>query len=152
MAKLDSTIEIAASPADVFVFFVPQRMAYWYGKEMDGEIDVHCGAPEFCLSQAVRITGKLGKKEVAHTAVITRYEWGRLLEWRFEDSYGVRGLERWEIQAANGPGSGTHVHMRSEYELPGKLGRAVDWVFTRHAVARRNYEYLARLKKLAERA
>ena len=73
MAKLDSTIEIAASPADVFVFFVPQRMAYWYGKEMDGEIDVHCGAPEFCLSQAVRITGKLGKKEVAHTAVTVSY-------------------------------------------------------------------------------
>jgi len=75
---------------------------------------------------------------------------GRLLEWRFEDSYGVRGLERWEIQA--GSGSGTRVHMRSEYEIPGKLGRAVDWVFTRHAVARRNHEYLARLKKLAERA
>lgn len=151
MAKVDSIIEVDAPPADVFVFFVPQRMSYWYGKEVDGEIDVHCGAPEFCLGQSVRISGKLGKKEVGHSAVITRYEWGRLLEWRFEDRYGVRGTERWEVAPLNGPNSGTRVGMHAEYELPGSLGRMVDWLFTRRAVARRNREYLARLKKLAER-
>ena len=62
MAKVESIIEIAAPPADVSVFFVPQRMAYWYGKELDGEIDVHCGAPEFCLGQTVRIAGQNRQK------------------------------------------------------------------------------------------
>jgi hypothetical protein len=41
--------------------------------------------------------------------------------------------------------------MRSEYELPGSFGRAINWLITRHAVARRNRDYLARLKKFAER-
>jgi hypothetical protein len=151
MAKVESSIEIASPPADVSVFFVPQRMAYWYGKELDGEIDVHCGAPEFCLGQTVRIAGRIGKKEVTQTAVVTNYAWGRMLEWRFEDSYGVRGIESWEIEPMNGAGSGTRVRMRSEYEIPGALGRAVDWLITRRAVSRRNAEYLARLKRLAER-
>ena len=117
---MESIIEIAAAPADVSVFFVPQRMAYWYGKELDGEIDVHCGAPEFCLGQAVRIAGRIGKKKVAQTAVVTNYAWGRMLEWRFEDSYGVCGIESWEIEPMNGAGSGTRVRMRSEYAIPGR--------------------------------
>ena len=74
-----------------------------------------------------------------------------MLEWRFEDSYGVRGIERWEIEAMNSAGPGTRVRMRSEYAIPGALGRAMDWLITRRAVSRRNVEYLARLKKLAER-
>jgi uncharacterized membrane protein len=40
--------------------------------------------------------------------------------------------------------------MRSEYKLPGALGRAMDWLVTRHAVTRRNQDYLARLKRYAE--
>jgi hypothetical protein len=47
--------------------------------------------------------------------------------------------------------TGARVIMRSEYAMPGKIARTVDWLFTRHAVARRNGEYLARLKKYAER-
>ena len=148
MALIDQSIEIAASPNDVFVFFVPQRMPYWYGSEMAGEFEVSGGAPDFAVSQKVRITGKIGKREISHTAVITRYEWLRLLEWRFEDAYGVRGLERWQLEPTS---SGTHLTMRSEYQIPGRFGRAIDWLITRHAVARRNREYLAKLRKLAER-
>lgn len=148
MAHAEQTIEIAAPPNDVFLFFVPQRMGYWYGPEMAAEFEVSGGAADFGVSQKVRITGKLGKKEVAHTAVVTRFEWGKFLEWRFEDVYGVRGLERWELTPSS---SGTHVVMRSEYEMPGRMGRIVDWFLTRHAVARRNREYLARLRKFAER-
>jgi uncharacterized membrane protein len=149
MTRIEQSIEIAAPPVEVFLFFVPQRMPYWYGAEMKAEFEVSGGASDFAVSQKVRITGKLGKKEVAHTAVITRYESNRILEWRFEDAYGVRGLERWELTTT---ASGTHVTMRSEYEMPGALGRAMDWLLTRYAVARRNRDYLARLRKYAERS
>jgi hypothetical protein len=148
MAIIELSIEIAGTPNEVFLFFVPQRMPYWYASEMASEFEVSGGASDFAVSQKVRITGKLGKKEVSHTAVITRYEWLRVLEWRFDDAYGVRCLERWQLEPA---AIGTRVTMRSEYEMPGKFGRAINWLITRHAVTRRNREYLARLKKFAER-
>ena len=40
--------------------------------------------------------------------------------------------------------------MRSAYTMPGLLGKAMDWLMTRHAVAKRNQDYLARLKGYAE--
>lgn len=148
MALIELNIEIAATPNEVFLFFVPQRMPYWYASEMASEFEVSGGASDFAVSQKVRITGKLGKKEISHTAVITRYQWLRFLEWRFDDAYGVRGLERWQLDPSP---TGTRVTMCSQYEMPGKFGRAINWLITRHAVARRNREYLARLKKFAER-
>jgi uncharacterized protein YndB with AHSA1/START domain len=148
MARLSFTVEIAAPPDRVFVFFVPQRMPYWYGTGMESCFEVQGGAAEFQVGLKVRISGRLGKKEVSHTAVLTRYEWGRLLEWQFQDAYGVRGLQRWEIEAVP---TGTRVLMRDEYELPGWPGRFADWLLTRHAVARRDRADLARLKRLAER-
>lgn len=148
MALIELTIEIDATPNEVFLFFVPQRMPYWYGSEMASEFEVSGGASDFAASQKVRISGKLGKKEISHTAVITLYEWLHFLEWRFEDAYGVRGLERWQVEPS---ATGTRVTMRSEYEMPGRFGRAINWLITRHAVTRRNREYLARLKKFAER-
>jgi hypothetical protein len=148
MTVIEQFIEIAVAPAEVFVFFVPQRMGYWYGAEMNSEFEVSGGASDFAASQKVRITGKLSHKEVSHTAVITRYEWLRALEWRFEDAYGVRGRERWELQPN---GAGTRVTMRSEYEMPGRFAKLMDKLITRRALARRNQDYLARLKKLAER-
>lgn len=152
MTIVEQSIEIAAPPNEVFVFFVPQRMPYWYGAEMECRLEVSGGEADFRVAQKVRVSGHLrgglGKKEIAHTAVITRYETRRILEWRFEDAYGVRGLERWEIEQIP---AGTRVTMRSEYEMPGRAARFVDWLVTRHAVARRNCDYLARLRKLAER-
>lgn len=149
MTRIDSTIEIAASAADVFVFFVPQRMAYWYGKEMAAGLEVLDGGAEFQVAQKIRVTGNIGKKEVGHTAVVTRYDWGRAFEWRFQDRFGVKGLERWEIESVSP--LLTRVRMISEYEMPNALARFVDRVFTRHGIERRNKLYLARLKKLAER-
>lgn len=155
MVKLEFTIEIAAPPDRVFVFFVPQRMPYWYGAEMESCFEVQGGAAEFQVGLKVRITGRLGQKEISHTAVVTRHEWGRLLEWRFQDAYGVRGLQRWELEPAPSSSGlarpGTHVRMRDEYEFPGRLGRIADWLLTRHAVARRDRHDLERLRKLAER-
>lgn len=155
MAKLAFTVEIAAPPARVFAFFAPQRMPYWYGAELESCFEVQGGAAEFAVGLKVRTTGRLGRKEVSHTAVVTRHEWGRVLEWRFQDAYGVRGLQRWELEpVAHAPGDttpGTIVRMCDEYELPGLLGRVADWLFTRRAVARRDLGDLARLKRLAER-
>lgn len=148
MAQLEFAIEIAAPPNVVFAFFVPQRMPYWYGAEMNACFEVQGGAAEFQTGQKVRITGRLAKREVMHTVVISRYEWGRALEWRFQDAYGVRGLQRWEVEPAK---SGTRVRMRDEYEVPGRFGRILDWLLTRHSVARRDREWLARLQRLAER-
>jgi hypothetical protein len=148
VAKLSLAIEIAAPTDGVAVFFVPQRMPYWYGAEMQAEFTVLGGAPDFAPGQKVQIRGRLGRREVSITAVVAEYSFGRLLEWRFQDAYGVRGMQRWEIEPA---GEGCVVRMRDEYELPGPTGRLMDCLLTRHAVRRRDLEYLERLKRLTER-
>jgi hypothetical protein len=148
MAKLAFEIMINAPADRLAAFFVPQRMPYWYGAEMHSEFEVQGGAADFAIGQKVRITGRAGSREVALTAVITAFEPMRLLEWRFHDAYGIRGLQRWEfaLEAAT-----TRVKMRDDYELPGRFGQSFDWLFTRHAVARRDRAWLATLKRLAER-
>jgi hypothetical protein len=148
MARLKLSEEIAAPVNEVAAFFVPQRMAYWYGVEIQCQLEISGGGADFCAGQKVRVSGALGKHEVSLTAVITRYEWGRLLEWRFQDSAGVRGLQSWELQSR---GNATVVLMRDEYEMPGRFARWLDQIFTRHAVVRRDRDAVARLKKLAER-
>jgi hypothetical protein len=148
MANLEFVREFAVLPKEVFVFFVPQRMALWYGAEMNSSLEVQGGAPDFATGQKVRITGRLGKREVTLTAVITAYEWERLLEWQFQDSYGVRGRQRWELQQT---GSTSRLTMRDEYEMPGRIGKIVDRLFTRYGVAARDGSWLDRLQRLAER-
>jgi uncharacterized protein YndB with AHSA1/START domain len=147
MAELTFSIDFTVPPNDVFVFFVPQRMPHWYGVEMDACFEVQGGAPDFAVGQKVRIAGKLGKREMTMTVVVTAYEWGRLLEWRFQDAYGVRGLQRWEL-APLASGSGTRLTMRDSYEMPGAFGKFFDRVFTRRAVALRDREWLARLQRM----
>jgi hypothetical protein len=148
MADLSFAIEIAAPPNLVFAFFVPQRMPYWYGAEMEACFEVLGGASEFQTGVKIRITGHVGSKQLAHTAVVTGYEWGRRLEWQFQDAYGVRGLQSWEVSAS---AQDSRVVMRDRYEMPGRLGGFVDRLVTRHAVARRDRRDLERLKQLVER-
>jgi len=154
MARIETLVQIAAPAEVVFAFFVPQRMPYWYGADMHACFEVQDGASDFAIAQKVRITGNLGKREVSHTAVVTALQQARLFEWRFKDRYGVVGLERWELERVDSPSSqGTQktvVRMRSDYTMPGLVGKAMDWLVTRHAVARRNENYLARLKRYAE--
>ena len=147
MAKLEFSVDVAAPPDRVFAFFVPQRMPYWYGAEMAGSFEIQDGAEEFAAGLKVRIVGRVGRKEISHTVVVTRYEWGRVLEWQFRDAYGVRGLQCWELEPSP---VGTLVRLRDEYQMPGWLGRLADRLFTRRAVARRDLRELARLRKLAE--
>src|ERR1035437_8761827 len=139
MAKVETSVQIAAPPGLVFAFFVPQRMPYWYGAEMEACLEVQGGASDFAVAQKVRVAGHLGRREVSHTAVVTAVQIGRLFEWRFEDRYGVKGLERWELDRADtssSPGATrTIVRMRSEYAFPGLAGKVMDWLLTRHAVA-----------------
>lgn len=148
MANLEFLREFAVPPKEIFVFFVPQRMALWYGAEMNSCFEVQGGAPDFATGQKVRITGRLSAREVTLTVVIAAYEWERLLEWQFQDSYGVRGKQRWELQQT---GSTTKVTMRDQYEMPGRTGKIVDRFFTRHGVAARDRSWLDRLQRLAER-
>lgn len=148
MARLEFQVTIAAPLDRVAAFFVPQRMPYWFGSEMQAGFEVQGGAADFALGQKIRITGNLRGREVALTTVVTVFEPARLLEWRFTDAYGVKGLQRWELQAR---GDGTRVEMRDEYEMPGALGRFLDAIFTRLAVARRDRAWLEKLKQLAER-
>jgi uncharacterized membrane protein len=154
MAQIETSVQIAAPAELVFAFFVPQRMPYWYGADMEACFEVQDGASDFAVAQKIRVTGHLGRREVSHTAVVTALRQARLFEWRFEDRYGVKGLERWDLATVDAPGASgqpkTVVRMRSEYKLPGALGKAMDWLVTRHAVARRNQDYLARLKRYAE--
>lgn len=148
MADLQFSIDVPAPTNEIFAFFVPQRMSLWYGAEMATCFEVQGGASEFAVSQKVRIAGKLGSREVALTMVVTAYQWEHLLEWRFHDSLGVRGVQRWELAPI---AAGTHLTMRDSYEMPGALGRALDLIFTRFAVARRDRFWLGRLQKLATR-
>jgi uncharacterized membrane protein len=153
MARIETSVEIAALPEVVFAFFVPQRMPYWYGADMQSSFEVQDGASDFAVAQKVHITGCLGKREVSHTAVVTALQEAHLFEWRFSDRYGVKGLERWELERAAASPQGrpkTLVRMRSDYTMPSFAGKAMDWLLTRHAVARRSQNYLARLKRYAE--
>jgi hypothetical protein len=152
MSRIMLTQMVAAPPEDLFVFFVPQRMSRWYGPEMRSSFEVHCGESEFRAGSKVRISGTLAKHTFSHTAVVTAFDRGRLFEWQFEDDYGVRGKERWEMKRLeDSSGARTMIRFTNEYEIPGRIGRAIDWLLTRHALARRNRDYLDRLARLAER-
>jgi len=148
MARLEFSQRIDATAALVSAFFVPQRMPYWYGYEMKAEFEILGGASDFAAGQKVRITGRLGAQEVGITAMVTRYDFGRALEWQFQDQYGVKGKQSWEIAAQN---EATIVHMRDEYDMPGRAARIFDALITRHAVARRDRGWLTRLARLVER-
>jgi hypothetical protein len=151
MTHIETQIEIAVSPRHLFAFFVPQRMGYWYGPETKTQFETSDGADEFGVAQKVRISGRIARRSVSHTAVVTECRWGETLEWRFEDRSGLRGTERWDFESVEiGGAPGTLVRMRSDYEFSGFVARAVNWILTRHAVARRNRDFLKRLKRLAE--
>ena len=151
MPRIFAIEEIGRPPRVVFAFFVPQRLAYWYGVDMQAEIEVAGGAEEFAAGQKVRISGNLAGKIVAHTVVITEYRWGEVFEWRFLDAYGVRGTERWEFEPVQfGGAEGTRLRMISSYEVPGLLAKVTDMLLTRRSLALRNRDYLTQLKRLAE--
>jgi uncharacterized protein YndB with AHSA1/START domain len=152
MTNIVLTMVVAAPPEDVFVFFVPQRMPYWYGVEMQSSFEIQSGASEFRSGSRVRISGKLANRNFSHTAVVTAFEKPRVFEWCFQDDYGVRGRERWELEPGkNSSGAQAIIRFTNEYEIPGRMGRVIDWLLTRHALARRNRDYLERLARLAER-
>src|SRR5690242_7909046 len=98
MSRIVLTQIVAAPPEDVFVFFVPQRMPYWYGPEMRTSFEAQGCGSGFRAGSQVRISAELAKRSFAHTAVVTAFERPRIFEWRFEDAYGVRGRERWEME------------------------------------------------------
>ena len=156
MARIETSVQIAAPAEIVFAFFVPQRMPYWYGADMQACFEVQDGAPDFAVAQKVHIAGNLGKREVSHTAVVTALQQAQLFEWRFSDRYGVKGLERWQLERVDASSAQvapkTIVRMVSDYTMPGFIGKIMDWLMTRHAVARRNENYLARLTRYAEHA
>jgi uncharacterized protein YndB with AHSA1/START domain len=152
MTRIVLTCMVAAPPEDVFVFFVPQRMPHWYGPEMQSSFETRGCGSEFRAGSKVSISGKLANRTFSHTAVVTAFEKPRLFEWRFEDAYGVRGRERWEIERLEDSSSArTMIRFTSECEIPGLFGRVINWLLTRHALARRNRDYLDRLARLAER-
>ena len=152
MRRIVLTQIVAVPPEDVFVFFVPQRMPFWYGPEMRSSFETQGCASDFRAGSNVRISGTLANRTVSHVAIVTAFEKSRLLEWRFEDAYGVRGTERWELERLeNFPGARTRIRFINEYEIAGRFGRMIDWLLTRHALARRNRDYLDRLARLAER-
>jgi polyketide cyclase/dehydrase/lipid transport protein len=148
MAHLEFVRNFAVLPKEIFVFFVPQRMPLWYGAEMNSCFEVQGGAPDFAVGQKVRVTGRLAEREVTWTTVITAYRWERCFEWQFQDSFGVRGKQHWELQPM---GNGTKLTMHDRYEMPGRLGQIIDRIFTRYGVAARDRSWLDRLQRLAER-
>jgi uncharacterized protein YndB with AHSA1/START domain len=154
MAKVELARPISVPPEHVFAFFVPQRMPYWYGPEMQSCFEVQDGAADFSVGLKVRISGQLRQQAVSLTAVVTAFAYARLLEWRFADAFGVRGLERWELERVPGTtksvSDSTRLRFISQYEMPGRFGRLMDWLWTRRAVTERNHDYLERLTRLAE--
>ena len=72
MATLQITEAIAVPPEHVYVFFVPQRMPYWYGVEMDSRFEMMMGcASDFFVGSRFRISGRVGNKEVSQNARVT---------------------------------------------------------------------------------
>ena len=143
---------VAAPPEDVFVFFVPQRMPHWYGPEMRSSFETQGCGSDFRAGSKVCISGRMANRIFSHTAIVTAFEKPRIFEWRFEDGYGVQGRERWELERLpNSTGSKTMIRFTDEYKIPGRFGRLIDWLLTRHALARRNRDYLDRLARLAGR-
>jgi len=147
MGALHLEVEIAAPRDRVFVFFVPQRMPLWYAPEMETQFEVSAGATDFRVGQKVRICGHLGKREVALVAVVGRYEWLHALEWDFQDAYGVRGRQMWQVEDT---ASGTRVSMHEYYTFPGRLGRWLDPILMRPSIRARARGMLKKLKQLAE--
>src|SRR5271157_3066891 len=130
MARIETSVQVAAPPELVFAFFVPQRMPYWYGSDMEVTLEVQGGSPDFAVAQKIRVTGRLGKQEVSHTAVVTALQQARVFEWRFKDRYGVQGSERWELERLGGSSGSTEmsaprtvVRMHSDYTMPGLVGK-----------------------------
>ena len=78
MAKIALSVEIAAPANLVGALFIPQRMPYWYGQEMDCRFEVQRGASEFQPGLKVKIIGQLAKREVSLVAVVTEDKRGRL--------------------------------------------------------------------------
>jgi len=160
MGILHLNVEIAAPRDRVFVFFVPQRMPLWYAPEMETQFEVTGGEPDFRTGQKVRISGRLGGREVALVAVVQRYEWMHSLDWEFQDAYGVRGRQMWQVDDApgiGGPGkrpvpvpTGTRVAMHEWYTFPGRMGRWLDPILMRPSIRARDKRMLAKLKMLAE--
>jgi hypothetical protein len=148
MSRIELVQEISTTANEIFVFFVPQRMPLWYGTEMNAHFEVQAGAPDFAVGQKVRITGTLQNYELTLTVVVTAYEWEHHLEWQFQDSYGVLGMQRWELQPIAGA---TKLIMRDEYTMPTKVGKILDGLITRRAVKLRDQSWLDRLKRFAER-
>jgi hypothetical protein len=148
MSRIELATQISTTPNEIFVFFVPQRMPHWYGTEMNAHFEVQGGAPDFAAGQKIRITGTLQNYELTLTVVVTAYEWEHHLEWQFQDSYGVRGMQRWDLQPE---GSETKLIMRDEYNMPTKLGKILDRFITQRAVKLRDQSWLDRLKRFAER-
>ncbi len=149
MAALQFVTEIAAPADRVWAFFLPQRMPLWYGPEMDMHLEVSGGASEFAVGQKVRISGRLGRREVSLTAVVTGYERLRRLEWRFRDRYGVRGRQQWRLEPVTA--KTTRLHMEDGYTLPGRLGWLLDLFLVRWSVRSRDRRWLGNLRRLAER-
>src|SRR2546422_8584684 len=121
MAKLEFSIEIAAPADRVAVFFVPQRMPYWYGAEMEAEFEVQDGAADFAVGQKVRVSGRVGKKEVSLTAVVTRFEFGRALEWRVSGPLRGKGPQRRGDMPSGAGGRGL---LEGEKEMARRVWRA----------------------------
>ena len=148
MSRIELATQISTTPNEIFVFFVPQRMPHWYGAEMNARFEVQGGAPDFAAGQKIRITGTLQNYELTLTVVVTAYEWEHHLEWQFQDSYGVRGMQRWDLQPE---GSETKLIMRDQYTMPTTLGKILDRFITQRAVKLRDQSWLDRLKRFAER-
>jgi hypothetical protein len=118
---------------------------------MESRLEVLGGASDFEVGQKVSISGTLAGREMKLTMVVTRFEFGKFLEWQFQDSYGVRGLQSWRI--GPGPdGKGTIVKMTDRYKNASGVARVIDKVFTRFAVKRRDRYWMERLKSVVERS
>src|SRR5271168_1601587 len=148
MSRIELATQISTTPNEIFVFFVPQRMPHWYGTEMNARFEVEGGAPDFAAGQKIRISGTLQNYELTLTVVVTAYEWEHHLEWQFQDSYGVRGMQRWDLQPE---GSAAKLTMRDEYQMPTTAAKILDRLITSRAVRLRDQSWLDRLKRFAER-
>jgi carbon monoxide dehydrogenase subunit G len=147
MAKLERTIEIEASPEDVYDKLAdPSCLGEWVTIQ-----DKLLSAPDGLVDKGDEIVQcmKVAHKKFNVTWDVEVADRPSKLRWSGKGPMGTRARATYEL-SPNGNG-GTRFHYTNEYDLPGgPLGRMAGKAFT-GASGHEADKTLARLKKLIER-
>lgn len=153
MSRIELSVEIEASPEEVFRYFTVEKMPLWYGAET-GTTMLTCHGRGFRRGTVVQLSGRAFGREQACPAVVTEYEDGRLLAFKTV-SRNMAAEISWKLEPAGDSGRNarterTRVTMIDHFELPNPIGRLFDRIFVGPVMRANDRRFLQNLKRLAE--